>query len=72
MKVIVTLLFVVKTGSGKPNFVKYLASHTKENEKIITIEDTLELHLDRIFPKRDIVAMKTNNIASYSDVWSLV
>ena len=57
-----------ETGSGKTELVKYLASHTKENEKIITIEDTLELHLDRIFPMRDIVAMKTNNIASYSDV----
>ena len=57
-----------ETGSGKTEFIKYLASHTKENEKIITIEDTLELHLDRIFPQRDIVAMKTNNIASYSDV----
>ena len=57
-----------ETGSGKTEFVKYLAAHTKENEKIITIEDTLELHLDRIFPHRDIVAMKTNNIASYSEV----
>ena len=57
-----------ETGSGKTEFIKYLAAHTKENEKIITIEDTLELHLDRIFPTRDIVAMKTNNIASYSDV----
>ena len=57
-----------ETGSGKTEFIKYLASHTKENEKIITIEDTLELHLDKIFPTRDIVAMKTNNIASYSDV----
>ena len=57
-----------ETGSGKTELVKYLASHTKENEKIITIEDTMELHLDRIFPHRDIVAMKTNNIASYSDV----
>ena len=57
-----------ETGSGKTELVKYLASHTKENEKIITIEDTLELHLDRIFPHRDIVAMKTNNIASYSDI----
>ena len=57
-----------ETGSGKTELVKYLASHTKENEKLITIEDTLELHLDRIFPHRDIVAMKTNNIASYSDV----
>lgn len=57
-----------ETGSGKTEFIKYLASHTLENEKIITIEDTLELHLDKIFPERDIVAMKTNNIASYSDV----
>jgi len=32
------------------------------------IEDTLELHLDAIFPTRDIVSMKTNNIASYSEV----
>ena len=57
-----------ETGSGKTELVKYLASHTNENEKIITIEDTLELHLDRIFPHRDIVSMKTNNVASYSDV----
>lgn len=57
-----------ETGSGKTEFLKYLASHTLENEKLITIEDTLELHLDRIFPNRDIVAMKTNNIASYSEV----
>ena len=57
-----------ETGSGKTEFIKYLAANTRENEKIITIEDTLELHLDRIYPNRDIVAMKTNNIASYSDV----
>src|SRR5574344_1350310 len=57
-----------ETGSGKTELVKYLASHTAENEKLITIEDTLELHLDKIFPHRDIVAMKTNNIASYTDV----
>lgn len=57
-----------ETGSGKTEFVKYLAAHTNEDEKIITIEDTLELHLDKIFPHRDIVTMKTNNIASYSEV----
>ena len=62
------ILVAGETGSGKTEFVKYLASHTRENEKIITIEDTLELHLDRIFPERDIVAMKTNNVASYTDV----
>ena len=57
-----------ETGSGKTELVKYLASKIAENEKIITIEDTLELHLDRIFPHRDIVSMKTNNIASYTDI----
>lgn len=57
-----------ETGSGKTEFIKYLASHIDEDEKVITIEDTLELHLDKIYPTRDIVAMKTNNIASYSDV----
>ena len=57
-----------ETGSGKTEFVKYLAAHTKDDEKVITIEDTLELHLDKIFPHRDIVALKTNNIASYSDI----
>ncbi|MBE6152110.1 MAG: hypothetical protein E7165_02200 [Firmicutes bacterium] len=62
------ILVCGETGSGKTEFIKYLGAHIKENEKIITIEDTLELHLDRIFPHRDIVAMKTNNIASYSDV----
>ena len=57
-----------ETGSGKTEFVKYFASKTKEKEKNIIIEDIIELHLDRIFPHRDIVAMKTNNIASYTDV----
>ena len=57
-----------ETGSGKTELVKYLASHIKDNEKIISIEDTLELHLDRIYPHRDIVAMKTNNIASYTEL----
>lgn len=57
-----------ETGSGKTEFVKYLAAHTKTDEKLITIEDTLELHLDIIFPQRDIIAMKINNIASYSEV----
>ena len=61
------IMIAGETGSGKTELVKYLASNTKEDEKIISIEDTLELHLDKIFPHRDIVAMKTNNIASYSD-----
>ena len=44
-----------ETGSGKTELVKYLASKTKEDEKIITIEDTLELHLDKILPEKEII-----------------
>ena len=44
----VTNYFQTNIRSGKTEFIKYLAAHTKENEKIITIEDTLELHLDKI------------------------
>jgi len=61
------IMIAGETGSGKTELVKYLASNAKEDEKIISIEDTLELHLDKIFPHRDIVAMKTNNIASYTE-----
>ena len=34
-----------ETGSGKTELVKYLASTTKENEKIITIEDLSLIHI---------------------------
>lgn len=44
-----------ETGSGKTEFVKYLASHTKTSEKIITIEDTLELHLVKSFHKETLL-----------------
>jgi len=44
-----------ETGSGKTELVKYLASHTKESEKIITIEDTLELQI----PHEHVIRMET-------------
>ena len=57
-----------KIGKQRQNGDQRKQDGRNARKKIITIEDTLELHLDRIFPHRDIVAMKTNNIASYSDV----
>lgn len=55
------------TGSGKTELVKYLMRFTKEYERIITIEDTSELHLKEIYPKKDIVELKVNNFVDYED-----
>lgn len=54
--------------SGKTELVRYLASNIPDSEKIITIEENLELNLDQLFPTRDIIAMKPNNIANYGEV----
>lgn len=55
------------TGSGKTELVKYLMQFTKENERIITIEDTSELHLPAVYPTKDIVELKVNENINYED-----
>ena len=53
------------TGSGKTEFVKYLMQFTKPYERIITIEDTSELHLRDIYPDKDVVELKVNHFVDY-------
>lgn len=53
------------TGSGKTELVKYLVGVTKPSERIITIEDTSELHLKKIYPQKDIVELKVNSQIDY-------
>ena len=53
------------TGSGKTELVKYMMQFTRENERIITIEDTSELHLPVVYPKKDIVELKVNENIDY-------
>ncbi len=57
-----------ENGTGRTELVKYLASHTKDSEKIITIENSLELQLDKIFPQRNIIAIKKNDMTDYKDI----
>ncbi len=57
--------------SGKEELVKYLASKIPNSEKIVTVESESQLKLDSLYKGRDIVSLKTNNIAEYSDILSL-
>lgn len=49
-----------KTGSGKTEMQKYLVGFIKDNEKIITMEDTLDTHLKELYPNKDILSWQIN------------
>lgn len=53
------------TGTGKTEWCKTLIKNTRPNERIITIEDTSELHLSTLFPEKDIVELKVNQFIDY-------
>lgn len=53
------------TGSGKTELVKFLSGYINPWERIITIEDTLELHLVDVYPEKDIVELEVNDIVDY-------
>ena len=53
------------TGSGKTELAKYAMSKTDPSERIITIEDTSELHLAEIYKDKDIVELKVNEFVDY-------
>ena len=52
-------------GVGKTELIKYLARYIKDADRTITIEDTLELHLAELYPKKDIVELKTTDKFEY-------
>lgn len=52
-------------GVGKTELIKYLASFIPASERIITIEDTLEMHYHELFPKKDSLALKVHSDFSY-------
>lgn len=45
VKAKINLIFSGATGSGKTTLLEILSAHIGEDERIVTIEDTLELHL---------------------------
>lgn len=54
------------TGDGKTELAKFLTSYIPNHERIITIEDTIELHLNQLYPQKDIVELKVNERVDYN------
>lgn len=48
-------------GSGKTELIKYLAQYIPDIEGIVTVEDTLEMKLDVLYPEKDIISNKIDN-----------
>ena len=54
-------------GAGKTELEKYLCSFIPFNDPIVTVEDTLELKLKKLYPEKDIISMKISDTFSQSD-----
>lgn len=54
-------------GAGKTELVKYMTSFIPSHERVITIEDTLELHYSKVHPYKDCVELKVNSGFDYVD-----
>ena len=56
------------TGSGKTELLKYLTNYIFPKDRVITIEDTLEIHYSKINEGKDCLEFKVNNDTfTYSD-----
>ena len=59
-------------GVGKTECAKFLTTFIPEEEKVITVEDTLELHYHEINPGKDCMEIRVNEHYSYADAMSTV
>lgn len=54
-------------GVGKTELLKYLTKYIPAHERVITIEDTLEMHYRKINPEKDCVELKVDEKFTYTD-----
>ena len=54
-------------GSGKTEFVKFLMQFIPLEKRVITIEDSLEIHYSEINPEADAVELRVGEDFSYTD-----
>ena len=56
------------TGSGKTELLRYIARYIKDNEAIITIEDTREAYLEQNYPNKYVMALKSTEEQGFSEL----
>lgn len=54
-------------GAGKTELLKYLTKYIPAAERVITIEDNLEIHYRSINPEKDGVELKVSPVFTYTD-----
>lgn len=55
-------------GVGKTELVKYLTNYIFPRDRVITIEDTMEIHYSKINPNKDCVELKVDDtVFTYTD-----
>lgn len=54
-------------GVGKTELVKYLTNYIFPEDRVITIEDTLELHYSKTNPNKDCIEIKISPYLTYTD-----
>lgn len=54
-------------GAGKTELLKFLTQYIVNKQRVITIEDSYEIHYRSLHPHRDAISMKTNRYFNYRD-----
>lgn len=54
-------------GVGKTELIKFLTNYIFPSDRVITIEDTLEIHYDKINPGKDSLVLKISPQFSYTE-----
>ena len=54
-------------GDGKTELLKYLTSYIPPKDRVITVEDNLEIHYHNINPEKDCIELKVDNSFTYVD-----
>lgn len=59
VKAHMNIIICGEPGTGKTELSKFLSIHIPDNERVITIEDNLEWHYEKMKPEADCTAIKT-------------
>ena len=67
VKARLNIVFCGEPAAGKTECAKFFSSFIPDNERVITIEDTLEWHYHELNPQKDCVELKVNSTMDYTN-----